>query len=77
MGEFTVNGIVNGLLIRLLNILEILAHDQGELDLIAELDTLGADHRTLSLQKNGCGRLQEEEGLLGPGAVELGNMVPE
>ena len=74
--HLTLNGIQSALLVRGVQVLDLLAHDEGELDLIVKVDALGPDDRAFPRWQNGAGRLEEEEGLLGPGVVQFGDVVP-
>lgn len=74
--SLTLNGIKGRLLIGSVEVPDPLAQDQCELDLIVKVDTTGPDDGTLAGKQDGGGGLLEEEGLLGPGAVQLGDMVP-
>lgn len=52
-----------------------LAHHEGEFDFIVQLGTLRAQDGTLAGEENGGRGLEEEEGLLGLGVIELGNVI--
>lgn len=73
----TLNRIKSSLLILGIKILDLLAHDQGKLNLIMEVDTLRLDDGTGTRVQDGRGGLQKEEWLLRPLVVELGDMVTE
>lgn len=66
---------VQGGLIVSSEVLQPLAHDQSQLDLIVEVDTSGPDDRSLARQQDGRRWLQEEEGLLWTRTVQLGDVV--
>lgn len=75
--RLTLNGIQRRLLILRVEVPDPLAKDDGKLNLVMQVNTPGPDHRALTGEQDRRGRLLEEEGLLRPGAVELGDMVPE
>lgn len=52
-----------------------LAHHQTQFDLIVQTDALGAENRAAVGEEDGGSGLQEEEGLLGGGVVQLGNVI--
>lgn len=54
---------------------ERLAHDQSEFDFEVHVHTLGPQDGALGGKQDGAGRLEEEEGLLGPLVVEFGDVV--
>ena len=72
----TLNGIQSTLLVRGVEVLDLLANDEGKLNLIVKIDAFGLDHRPFSRRQDGAGRLEEEEGLLRPRVVQLGDVVP-
>lgn len=76
MEELTVNGIECALLIGCIQVRDPLAHDEGKLDLIVQVHTLGCDNRALARLQESGGWLKEEEGLLRPRAVQLLDVVP-
>lgn len=71
----TLNGVEGAFLIARLEVPELLADDEGQLNLVVKIHALGPDDRTGARQQDGRGGLQEEEGLLGPRAVQLCDMV--
>lgn len=71
----TFNGVHGSFGVFRVKIAHCLAHDEAELDFVVHVHTTGAEHGTLAREEDGGRRLQEEEGLLGTGAVELGNVV--
>lgn len=76
MRRQTLNGIQGTLGVVGLEVTDQLADDEGQLDLKVHVNALGAQAGALAREDNGGGRLEEEEGLLGLGVVELGNVVP-
>ncbi len=74
--SLALNGVESSLLIVGIKVLELLADDQGELNLIVKVNATGVNHRTLAREQDGARRLQEEEGLLRSGAVQLRDVVP-
>lgn len=74
--RLTLNCVQSRLLILRIEVLQPLAHNQSELNLIVQVDAPRPDHGALARKKNGRGRLLEKEGLLRPRAVELGDVVP-
>lgn len=52
-----------------------LPHHQAQLHLVVQDHALGAQHGALPRQQDRRRWLQEEEGLLGPGVVQLGDVV--
>ncbi len=71
----TLDSIQRRLLILHIQVLHPLAQNQGQLDLIVQVDASRPDDRALAGEQNGRSRLLEKEGLLGAGAVQLGNVV--
>ena len=71
----TLNGIQCTLLVLRIQVSDSLAHHQTQFDLIVQADTLGAENGAAVREKDGGGGLQEEEGLLGGGIVQLGNVI--
>lgn len=76
-GRLTVNGVDGALLILRRQVLDLLAHDERELNLIVQVDALGPDDRALARLQHASWGLEEEEWLLRPRAVELLDMVPD
>lgn len=74
--RLTVNGIKGALLVGRVEVHKLLAHYDGQLDLIVQVHTLGPDAGPLAGLQQGGGRLEEEEGLFWPRAVQLLDMVP-
>jgi hypothetical protein len=72
----TLNGIQSALLVRGVQVLDLLADDEGKLNLIVKIDALGLDHRPFPRLQDGAGRLEEEKGLLRPRVVQFGDVVP-
>lgn len=75
-GRLTVNGVNGALLIVRRQVLDLLAHNERQLNLIVQVDTLGPDDRALTRLQHTSWGLEEEEWLLRPRAVELLDMVP-
>lgn len=75
-GELTLDRIQRRLFILSIKVLDLLAKDQGKLDLIVQVDPPWPDHRALAGKQDGRGGLLEKERLLGPGAVEFCDVVP-
>lgn len=57
-------------------VLDLLAYDESQLDLIVQVDAPGPDDGALAGQQQTGGGLQEEERLLRPRAVQLLDVVP-
>jgi len=74
-GRRTLNGGQSASLVASIEVADLLADDQGQLDLVMKVDALGLDNGTIAGQENGGWRLEEEEGLLGPLVVQLSYMV--
>lgn len=74
--SLTVNCVHCRRLILRVQVPQPLAHDHGQLNLIVQVDAARADDGTLAGKQDRRRRLQEKEGLLGPGAVELADVVP-
>jgi len=72
--SLTINCVQGGLLIPR-EVLQLFAHDQGQLDLIVKAHTPWADDGSLAGQQDGGGGLQKEEGLLRARTVQLGDVV--
>jgi hypothetical protein len=72
----TLDSVHSTLSIRSLEISSQLADDKSQLNLVVHLNALGSQDSTLTGEHDGRGGLEEEEGLLGLGAVELSNMFP-
>ena len=73
--NLTLNGIKCGLLVLWVQIANGLAHHETQFNLIVQRDTLGAEDRASAGGKDGGGRLEEEEWLLGSRGVQLGNVI--
>ena len=71
----TLDGVQGGLFVVRLEVAQLLADDKGQLDLKVEIDALGPDDGTGPRGHNGGGGLQKEEGLLGPRAVQLRDVI--
>ena len=71
----TFNGIQRTLLVLRIQVSDSLSHHQTQFNLIVQADTLGPENRAAVREKDGGGGLQEEEGLLGGGIVQLGNVI--
>lgn len=76
-GRLTVNGINGALRIIRRQVLDLLADDERQLNLIVQVDALGPDDRALTRLQHTSWGLEEEEWLLRPRAVELLDMVPD
>lgn len=71
----TLNGVDGALVVISLEILDLLAEDESKLDLIVHVDALGSQHWATSRKEDRGGGLEEEEGLLGAGVVELLDVI--
>lgn len=75
--RLTLNRSKRASLVISLEVLDLLAHDQGQLNLEMEVDALGLNDWAIARQEDGRWRLEEEEGLFGPLVVQLRHMVPD
>ena len=73
-GPLTLNCVQGGLVVSR-EVLQPLAHDQRQLDLIVKAHTPWADDGSLAGQQDGGGGLQKEEGLLWARTVQLGDVI--
>ncbi len=73
----TLNGVNGTCFILNRKVLQCLSNDQGKLNLVVKIDPLRPYNWAFSREQDGSCRLQEEERLFRPGAVELGDMVSE
>jgi hypothetical protein len=70
-GSVTFNCVKSALLILLVEVTQILAHDQSQLDLIVHRDAIGTQHRSFVLQKDRTRRFEEEKWPFGSLVVEF------
>lgn len=73
--RLTVDSIQCTLLVLRIEITHGLAYHQAQFHLVVHADALGAENGTATGDEDGGGRLEEEEGLLGLGVVELGDVI--
>lgn len=71
----TVDGVQSGLLILRIQVPKRLAHHQTQFYLVVQRGAAGAQDGALVGTEDGGRRLQEEEGLLGLGVVQFGDVV--
>jgi hypothetical protein len=71
----TLNRVQRALLIIRIEISQGLAHNQTQFDFIVEADALGPKDGSGAREEDGGRGLQEEEGLLGGCAIQLGDMI--
>lgn len=74
-GPHTLNGGKGSALILSVQVSDLLAKNEGQFDLIMEVDSPGPDDRAGSRQQKRGWGLEEEEWLLRPLVVQLGDMV--
>lgn len=71
----TLNRVQCALLIIRIEIPHGLAHNQTQFDFIVEADALGTEDGSGAREEDGGRGLEEEEGLLGGCAVQLGDVI--
>jgi hypothetical protein len=74
-GKRTVDRGQGALEVLRVRVANLLADDGGKLNLVVHVNALGTQHGPIAGEEDGRGRLEEEEGLLGLGAVELLDVV--